>query len=65
MLGRINALIQECARTPYEGIGKPEALTGEWKGWWSRRIDGKHRLVYRVREGRLEIGQCRSHYGDR
>ncbi|TXE06682.1 Txe/YoeB family addiction module toxin [Algoriphagus aquimarinus] len=59
---KINKLIKECQRTPFEGIGKPEPLKNELSGWWSRRIDREHRLVYRVKDGTLEIAQCRHHY---
>ena len=63
---RINVLIQDAARTPFSGIGKPEPLRGPYAGWWSRRINDEHRLVYRVSgEGtdqQLEIAQCRYHY---
>ena len=62
MLGRINALIRDIARDPYDGIGKPEPLQHAWAGWWSRRIDREHRLVYRVVEGVIQIAQCRYHY---
>jgi toxin YoeB len=55
-------LIKECARTPFEGLGKPEPLRGDLRGWWSRRIDREHRLVYRVEDGALLIAQCRYHY---
>ena len=48
----------------YEGIGKPEPLRGDLSGWWSRRIDDTNRLIYRIRNGQLEIAQCRTHYGD-
>jgi toxin YoeB len=61
-LERINALIKECSRTPFEGLGKPEPLRGDLRGWWSRRIDREHRLVYRVEDGVLQIAQCRYHY---
>lgn len=65
-LKRVNDLIKECERTPFRGIGKPEPLKGDFNGWWSRRITGEDRLVYRVHgEGadqRLEIAQCRFHY---
>ena len=65
-LSRLNNLIQECARPPFTGIGKPEPLRGELKGWWSRRITVEHRLVYRVvgkpPDQALEIAQCRFHY---
>jgi toxin YoeB len=62
MLRRLNALIKECQRTPSTGTGRPEALKHELAGWWSRRIDEEHRLVYRLFEGHLEIAQCRHHY---
>jgi toxin YoeB len=61
-LERINGLIRECLRTPFEGRGKPEPLRGELSGWWSRRIDLEHRLVYRVEGDALLIAQCRYHY---
>lgn len=59
---RINGLIKECLRHPFEGTGKPEPLKGDYAGCWSRRINREHRLVYRVREGALEIVACRYHY---
>jgi toxin YoeB len=62
LLGRINALIRECARTPSKGIGKPEPLRGPLSGWWSRRITLEHRLVCRVVDESLLISQCRYHY---
>jgi toxin YoeB len=61
-LARVNALIKECSRTPFSGIGKPEPLRGDFSGWWSRRIDREHRLVYRPQEDGLMIAQCRYHY---
>lgn len=61
-LKRINNLIQDIDRNGYDGIGKPEALTGNLQGYWSRRIDEKHRLVYRIKNNRIEILQCRTHY---
>ena len=63
-LKRINALIKDMARNAFDGIGKPEPLRGTLSGWWSRRIDDTHRLVYRIRDGRIEIAQCRTHYGE-
>jgi toxin YoeB len=57
-------LIAECRRTPFTGRGKPEPLRHDLKGWWSRRITDEHRLVYRVIEGRMDVAQCRFHYGD-
>lgn len=65
MLKRINRLIRDVERDPFRGIGKPEALKRELQGWWSRRIDGENRLVYRIRNGVLEIAQCGTHYGDK
>ncbi|MFC0180456.1 Txe/YoeB family addiction module toxin [Thorsellia kenyensis] len=61
---KINSLLKEIVRTPYEGKGKPEALKGNLSGCWSRRIDDKHRLVYRIIEDRCQIIQCFGHYGD-
>ncbi|MCJ2070139.1 Txe/YoeB family addiction module toxin [Methylobacterium sp. J-030] len=67
-LVRINDLINASMRTPFAGIGKVEPLRGNLKGWWSRRITGNHRLVYRVtgvgEDQVLEIAQCRWHYDD-
>jgi toxin YoeB len=62
IIRKINGLIEECRRHPFEGTGKPEALRGNFSGWWSRRIDREHRLVYRVADGSLFIAQCRYHY---
>lgn len=64
-LERINALISACQRDPFRGIGKPEPLKGELSGFWSRRIDDTHRLVYRVDHNELQIIACRYHYGAR
>ena len=61
-LKRINALIKECLRTPFEGIGKPEALLGDLSGMWSRRIDETNRLVYDVTDAAITIVACRYHY---
>ena len=58
----INTLIKECMRSPFTGIGKPEALKGELVGCWSRRIDREHRLIYQYEEGILKIVACRFHY---
>lgn len=62
LLAKINTLIRECSRTPFTGTGKPEPLRGEFSGWWSRRINEEHRLVYRKTEDGLLIAQCRYHY---
>ena len=64
-LKRINALLKDIDRNGYEGIGKPEPLTGNWFGYWSRRIDEKNRLVYRIVDETIRIAQCRTHYGDK
>jgi toxin YoeB len=61
-LKRINELVKQSIRTPYEGIGNPEPLKHELQGYWSRRIDGEHRLVYAWIETELEIIACRYHY---
>ena len=63
-LFRINQLIRDTERDPFHGIGKPEPLRKNLSGWWSRRIDETNRLVYRVRDGVLEIAQCGTHYGE-
>ncbi|WP_374385965.1 Txe/YoeB family addiction module toxin [Brevundimonas sp.] len=62
MLRKLNRLITECQRTPFSGTGKPEPLKGDFAGWWSRRIDQEHRLVYRATDDTLLIAQCRYHY---
>lgn len=62
MLKRINELIKSAARTPFEGIGKPEGLKGSLSGFWSRRIDDKNRLVYEVSDAEISIISCRYHY---
>jgi len=66
VLERSNALITECARDPFRGTGRPEPLRQNLTGWWSRRITGEHRLVYRVRGSgdaqALEVLSCRYHY---
>lgn len=61
-VNKINGLIKECLRHPFEGTGKPEPLKGDLAGYWSRRIDREHRLVCRVTGSDLEILSCRYHY---
>lgn len=61
-LKRINELIKECQRTPFDGRGKPEPLKGNLSGYWSRRIDEEHRLVYSYEDQILIIISCRYHY---
>ena len=62
ILRKVNELIRDALRSPFSGIGKPEPLRGNLKGWWSRRITGEHRLVYRVEADLLMVMQCRFHY---
>lgn len=61
---KINSLIKDIQRNPYEGIGKPEPLKGDLSGWWSRRIDDTHRIVYREQDGNIIIASCYGHYTD-
>ena len=61
-LKRINDLLKDVQRNPYEGIGKPEPLRKNLSGCWSRRIDETNRLVYRIQDDRLYILACRGHY---
>ena len=61
-LKKINELIKECTRHPFDGKGKPEPLRNDLSGSWSRRIDDEHRLVYRYDDGVLTIASCRYHY---
>jgi toxin YoeB len=59
---KINGLLKDIQRTPFEGIGKPEQLKYDLAGYWSRRIDHEHRLVYQVNEEELLVYTCRFHY---
>lgn len=59
---RINTLIKEIDRQGHVGSGEPEPLKHELSGWWSRRIDKQHRLVYRIVDEEIEIVQCKGHY---
>lgn len=63
-LKRINDLLQDIGRGGYQGIGKPEPLKGDLSGYWSRRIDDKNRLVYRIQGEICEVIQCSGHYDD-
>ena len=66
LLKHINKLIADILRNGHDGVGKPEPLRGDLSGWWSRRIDEKNRLVYRlVGDEMVEIIQCKGHYGDK
>ncbi len=62
LVSKINALISSIEAMPFKGLGKPEPLRGDWRGWWSRRITHEHRLIYRVHAGAIEIARCRFHY---
>jgi len=62
ILRKINDLVRDIERSPFEGLGKPEPLRGDYSGLWSRRIDEKNRLIYFIRNEMLEIVQCRGHY---
>lgn len=62
LLKKLNLLIRETTRTPFEGTGKPEPLKANLSGYWSRRINSEHRLVYRIADQRLIIISCRFHY---
>jgi toxin YoeB len=61
-LKRINELLKDISRHPYDGIGKPEPLKFNYAGFWSRRIDEEHRLIYRVDDDEIQIAKCRFHY---
>ena len=64
ILKRINQLIADIDRNGHEGIGKPEALKYDLQGWWSRRIDEEHRLVYRIEGNAIHVAACRFHYDE-
>jgi len=61
---KINKLLKEITRTPFDGIGKPEPLKYDLTGYWSRRINQEHRLVYKVTETQIKVISCRYHYDD-
>ena len=63
-LKRVNTLIKDIQRNPFDGIGKPEPLKENLSGWWSRRIDEANRVVYKVEEDVAIIASCKSHYND-
>ena len=62
LLKRTNELIQAIKRDPFDGIGRPEPLKHDLSGYWSRRIDDEHRIVYKIKDDSLLIAQCRGHY---
>ena len=63
-LKRINSLLKDIDRNPFSGIGKPEPLTGNRQGYWSRRIDDENRIIYKIENNQLVIVQCGGHYDD-
>lgn len=65
VIKRVNELIRDAQRNHFSGLGKPEPLKANLRGWWSRRITQEHRLVYRVEDEMLIIMQCRFHYDDK
>ena len=62
MLKRINLILKDISTQPYDGIGKPEPLKHNYRGYWSRRIDEEHRLIYQVVDDEIRIIKCRFHY---
>ena len=62
ILSKINTLLKEISRTPFTGTGKPEPLKHKYKGFWSRRITGEHRLIYKINDQEILIAKCRFHY---
>lgn len=64
ILKKINQLLRDICRSPFEGTGKPEPLKENLSGLWSRRIDGEHRLVYAVEDKKIVVFSCRGHYDD-
>ena len=62
MMKKINELLKDIAKNPFSGIGKPEPLKFKYKGFWSRRINEEHRLIYRYQEDEILIAKCRFHY---
>ena len=62
ILKKINELIRDIQRNRYKGIGKPEGLKKNLTGWWSRRIDDEHRIVYKIKDNSVIIASCKGHY---
>jgi len=59
---KINILLKDISRNPFSGLGKPEPVKHKYKGFWSRRIDGEHRLIYQIKNDEILIAKCRFHY---
>lgn len=64
IMKKINTLLKDVERNPFDGLGKPEPLRNELSGYWSRRITEKHRLIYKVYEDKIYIIGCKGHYDD-
>jgi len=64
-LKKVNDLVKDMMRSPFEGVGKPEKLTGDLSGYWSRRIDEKNRIVYKLQDDNIVIISCKGHYDDK
>lgn len=64
-LKRINKLVMDIKRNPFDGLGHPEPLSGNMSGWWSRHIDEKNRIVYRYNNDNTTILSCKGHYNDK
>ncbi len=64
IMKKINTLLKDVERNPFDGLGKPEPLKNELSGYWSRRITEKHRLIYKVYEDKIYIIGCKGHYDD-
>jgi len=62
ILKKINTLLKDISRSPFDGLGKPEPLKYKYQGFWSRRIDDEHRLIYQVKDNSILIAKCRFHY---
>lgn len=61
-LRKINTLLKDIQRNPFIGIGEPEPLRSTFSGWWSRRIDEKNRIVYKIEDSQVIVAQCKGHY---
>jgi len=61
-VNKINSLLKDIFRNPFSGLGKPEPLVGNYKGYWSRRINQEHRLIYKVEDKMIIVASCRFHY---
>ena len=62
ILNKINTLLKDISYNPYSGLGKPEPLKYKYQGFWSRKIDNEHRLIYQVKNDEILIAKCRFHY---